>query len=107
MIPMWMFGAAITCGNAFIRSRRARSRRPHAPCRTVQSREHPAGLLRVVNGDEVVTFSTRRFPRSACRPPTSRIMFTGAALMGKRAGHGRRKDHGSSCPTPTSIGRTT
>ncbi len=53
MIPMWMFGVAIACGNAFIL--KPSERDPSVPVRLAQLMEEagaPAGILQVVNGDK-------------------------------------------------------
>ncbi|OYY89612.1 MAG: methylmalonate-semialdehyde dehydrogenase (CoA acylating) [Sphingomonas sp. 28-66-16] len=53
MIPMWMFGVAIACGNAFIL--KPSERDPSVPVRLAELMEEagaPAGILQVVNGDK-------------------------------------------------------
>jgi malonate-semialdehyde dehydrogenase (acetylating)/methylmalonate-semialdehyde dehydrogenase len=53
MIPMWMFGVAIACGNAFIL--KPSERDPSVPVRLAQLMEEagaPAGILQVVHGDK-------------------------------------------------------
>ncbi|WP_106638931.1 CoA-acylating methylmalonate-semialdehyde dehydrogenase [Allosphingosinicella vermicomposti] len=53
MIPMWMFGVAIACGNAFIL--KPSERDPSVPVRLAQLMQEaglPDGILQVVNGDK-------------------------------------------------------
>ncbi|MBY0282930.1 MAG: CoA-acylating methylmalonate-semialdehyde dehydrogenase [Sphingomonas sp.] len=53
MIPMWMFGVAIACGNAFIL--KPSERDPSVPVRLGQLMQEagaPAGILQVVHGDK-------------------------------------------------------
>ncbi|MEZ5550498.1 MAG: CoA-acylating methylmalonate-semialdehyde dehydrogenase [Pseudomonadales bacterium] len=53
MIPMWMFGPAIACGNAFIL--KPSEKDPGVPMRLAElmlAAGAPAGLLNVVNGDK-------------------------------------------------------
>jgi malonate-semialdehyde dehydrogenase (acetylating)/methylmalonate-semialdehyde dehydrogenase len=54
MIPMWMFGPAIACGNAFIL--KPSERDPAVPVRLAELMMEaglPAGILNVVHGDKV------------------------------------------------------
>ena len=54
MIPMWMFGPAIACGNAFIL--KPSERDPSVPVKLAQLMMEaglPAGVLNVVHGDKV------------------------------------------------------
>src|SRR5687767_14261514 len=53
MIPMWMFGMAIACGNAFIL--KPSERDPSIPIRLAELMKeagHPDGILNVVHGDK-------------------------------------------------------
>ncbi len=53
MIPMWKFGPAIACGNAFIL--KPSERDPGVPMRLAELMIEaglPAGILNVVNGDK-------------------------------------------------------
>src|SRR3712207_5842669 len=53
MIPMWMFGVAIACGNAFIL--KPSERDPSVPVRLAELMKEaglPDGILQVVNGDK-------------------------------------------------------
>ncbi|HEX8217260.1 MAG TPA: aldehyde dehydrogenase family protein, partial [Allosphingosinicella sp.] len=53
MIPMWMFGVAIACGNAFIL--KPSERDPSVPVRLAELMKEaglPAGILQVVHGDK-------------------------------------------------------
>ena len=55
MIPMWMFGVAIACGNAFIL--KPSERDPSVPVRLAELMHEaglPAGVLNVVHGDKQV-----------------------------------------------------
>jgi len=55
MIPMWMFGPAVACGNAFIL--KPSERDPSVPIRLAELMLEaglPAGILNVVHGDKVV-----------------------------------------------------
>ncbi len=55
MIPMWMFGVAIACGNSFIL--KPSERDPSVPIRLAELLMEaglPAGVLNVVQGDKVV-----------------------------------------------------
>jgi malonate-semialdehyde dehydrogenase (acetylating)/methylmalonate-semialdehyde dehydrogenase len=55
MIPMWMFGVAIACGNTFIL--KPSERDPSVPLRLAELMMEagaPPGVLNVVNGDKVV-----------------------------------------------------
>lgn len=55
MIPMWMFGVAIACGNAFIL--KPSEKDPSVPLRLAElmiEAGAPAGLLNVVQGDKAV-----------------------------------------------------
>ena len=55
MIPMWMFGVAIACGNAFIL--KPSERDPSVPIRLAELMAEaglPAGILQVVNGDKAM-----------------------------------------------------
>src|SRR3979409_2143331 len=53
MIPMWMFGVAIACGNCFIL--KPSEKDPSVPLRLAELMMEagaPAGVLQVVNGDK-------------------------------------------------------
>src|SRR5215207_2524798 len=55
MIPMWMFGVAIACGNAFIL--KPSERDPSVPMRLAELMKEaglPDGILQVVHGDKVM-----------------------------------------------------
>jgi len=55
MIPMWMFGVAIACGNAFIL--KPSERDPSVPVRLAELMREagaPEGILQVVHGDKAV-----------------------------------------------------
>jgi len=66
MIPMWMFGPAIACGNAFIV--KPSERDPSVPVRLAELMKEaglPDGLLSVVHGD---SRRSRRATIRACSP---------------------------------------
>ena len=84
MIPMWKFGPAIACGNAFIL--KPSERDPSVPLMLAELMEEaglPDGILQVVNGDKEAVDAildhptSRRWASSA--PPRSRSTSTGAA----------------------------
>ncbi len=64
MIPMWMFGVAIACGNAFIL--KPSEKDPAVPLRLAELMMEaglPAGILNVVNGDKEVVDGLIEDPR--------------------------------------------
>src|SRR5919108_1345263 len=64
MIPMWMFGPAIACGNAFIL--KPSERDPSVPLRLAELMMEaglPAGVLNVVNGDKQAVDAPLTDPR--------------------------------------------
>ncbi len=66
MIPMWMFGVAIACGNCFIN--KPSEKDPSVPLRLAElfmEAGAPAGVLQVVNGDKG---RGRRDPRRSRHP---------------------------------------
>ncbi len=66
MIPMWMFGVAIACGNCFIN--KPSEKDPSVPLRLAElfmEAGGPAGVLQVVNGDKE---AVRRDPRRSRHP---------------------------------------
>jgi malonate-semialdehyde dehydrogenase (acetylating)/methylmalonate-semialdehyde dehydrogenase len=63
MIPMWMFGPAIACGNAFIL--KPSERDPSVPIMLAQLMEEaglPKGVLQVVNGDKAAVDAILHHP---------------------------------------------
>ncbi|NWG47329.1 MAG: CoA-acylating methylmalonate-semialdehyde dehydrogenase [Alphaproteobacteria bacterium] len=64
MVPMWMFGVAIACGNAFLL--KPSERDPSVPLRLAElmlEAGAPAGVLNVVNGDKVAVDAILAHPR--------------------------------------------
>jgi malonate-semialdehyde dehydrogenase (acetylating)/methylmalonate-semialdehyde dehydrogenase len=111
MIPMWMFGVAIACGNAFIL--KPSEKDPSVPVRLAELLKEaglPDGVLNVVHGDKE---AAGRHPRSSrhqggqlCRArPTSRNMSIRAARRTESACRpwAARRTTASSCRTPTWI----
>ncbi len=115
MIPMWMFGMAIACGNAFIL--KPSERDPTVPVRLAELMKEaglPDGILNVVHGDKEMVDAILDHPDIAAvsfvgSSATSRSTFTRAA---PRTGSGFRpsaapRTTASSCPTPTSTRSST
>ena len=115
MIPMWMFGMAIACGNAFIL--KPSERDPTVPVRLAELMKEaglPDGILNVVHGDKEMVDAILDHPDIAAvsfvgSSPTSRITSTRAA---PRTGSASRRSAAprttaSSCPTPTSTRSST
>ncbi len=64
MIPMWMFGVAIACGNTFVN--KPSERDPSVPLRLAELMMEagaPAGVLNVVNGDKEAVDTLIEDPR--------------------------------------------
>lgn len=64
MIPMWMFGVAIACGNTFVN--KPSERDPSVPLRLAElmlEAGAPAGVLNVVNGDKEAVDTLIQDPR--------------------------------------------
>ena len=64
MIPMWMFGVAIACGNTFVN--KPSERDPSTPLRLAELMMEagaPEGVLNVVNGDKVAVDTLIQDPR--------------------------------------------
>jgi malonate-semialdehyde dehydrogenase (acetylating) / methylmalonate-semialdehyde dehydrogenase len=110
MIPMWMFGVAIACGNAFIL--KPSERDPSVPVRLAElmlEAGAPDGMLNVVHGDKEMVDAILDHPdikaSASSARPTSRSMSTRAAP--RTASACRRwaapRTTASSCPTPTST----
>src|SRR3546814_6254560 len=74
MIPMWMFGPAIACGNAFLL--KPSERDPSVPVRLAELMVEagaPEGVLQVVHGDKEMVDAILDHPRS--EEPTSEIQY--------------------------------
>ncbi len=105
MIPMWMFGMAIACGNAFIV--KPSERDPSVPLRLAQLMIEaglPPGVLNVVQGDKVAVDAL------LTHPDVRAISFVGSSdiaqyIYSTGAAHGKRvqamggaKNHGIVLP---------
>lgn len=76
MIPMWMFGVAIACGNAFVL--KPSEKAPSVPMRLAElftEAGAPAGLLNVVNGDKVAVEELLN------HPDTRGVSFVGSSAI--------------------------
>jgi malonate-semialdehyde dehydrogenase (acetylating)/methylmalonate-semialdehyde dehydrogenase len=108
MIPMWMFGVAIACGNTFIL--KPSERDPSVPMRLaelIHGRPAPAGVLNVVNGDKVAVDAILH------HPDIKAVSFVGSSDIAQyiytpappTESACRRwaapRTTASSCPTPT------
>ncbi|QPC42827.1 CoA-acylating methylmalonate-semialdehyde dehydrogenase [Kaustia mangrovi] len=90
MIPMWMFGPAIACGNAFIL--KPSERDPSVPMRLAELMIEaglPEGILNVVNGDKEAVETLLAHPGIAAisfvgSTPIARHVYQTAAAHGKR-----------------------
>ncbi len=74
MIPMWMFGVAIACGNAFIL--KPSERDPSVPVRLAElmlEAGAPAGILQVVHGDKEMVDAI------LAHPAISAVSFVGSS----------------------------
>jgi malonate-semialdehyde dehydrogenase (acetylating)/methylmalonate-semialdehyde dehydrogenase len=105
MIPMWMFGPAIACGNAFIL--KPSERDPSVPVRLAELMIEaglPEGVLNVVHGDKDVVEAILRHPQVRA------VSFVGSSDIAQSvyalgAQHGKRmqcmggaKNHGIVLP---------
>jgi malonate-semialdehyde dehydrogenase (acetylating)/methylmalonate-semialdehyde dehydrogenase len=105
MIPMWMFGPAIACGNAFIL--KPSERDPSVPVRLAELMIEaglPPGVLNVVQGDKLVVDAILEHPSIRA------VSFVGSSdiaqmVYAKGAAHGKRvqamggaKNHGIVLP---------
>ena len=105
MIPMWMFGVAIACGNAFIL--KPSERDPSVPVRLAELLREagaPEGILQVVHGDKAMVDAILD------HPAISAVSFVGSSDIahyvyrrgveaGKRVqAMGGAKHHGSGMP---------
>jgi malonate-semialdehyde dehydrogenase (acetylating)/methylmalonate-semialdehyde dehydrogenase len=105
MIPMWMFGIAIACGNSFIL--KPSERDPSLPVRLgelMMEAGAPAGVLNVVHGDKVAVDAILTHPliRAVSFVGSSDIasyVYSTGAAHGKRVqAMGGAKNHGIVLP---------
>src|SRR5256886_7235800 len=105
MIPIWMFGVAIACGNCFIL--KPSERDPSVPIRLAELMMEagaPAGVLNVVNGDKVAVDAvlTHPFIQAVSFVGSSDIaayVYATGAAHGKRVqAMGGAKNHGIVLP---------
>ena len=90
MIPMWMFGVAIACGNTFVC--KPSEKDPSVPLRLAElfmEAGAPAGVLNVVNGDKEAVDTLLTDPR------VEAISFVGSSAIAEYiyatgAAHGKR-----------------
>ncbi|MFC3080385.1 CoA-acylating methylmalonate-semialdehyde dehydrogenase [Phenylobacterium terrae] len=105
MIPMWMFGVAIACGNAFIL--KPSEKDPSVPVRLAELMMEagaPAGVLNVVHGDKTAVDAILRHPAIAAvsfvgSSDIAHYVYREAAAHGKRCqAMGGAKNHGIILP---------
>ena len=105
MIPMWMFGPAIACGNAFIL--KPSERDPSVPVRLAQllvEAGAPPGVLNVVQGDKDIVEAILKHPTIKAvsfvgSSDIAQSVFALGALHGKRVqAMGGAKNHGIVLP---------
>ena len=105
MIPMWMFGVAIACGNAFIL--KPSEKDPGVPLRLAElfmEAGGPAGVLNVVNGDKVAVDAILKNPGIAAvsfvgSSDIAHYIYREGAAAGKRVqAMGGAKNHGVVLP---------
>ncbi len=91
MIPMWMFGMAIACGNTFIV--KPSEKDPSCPLRLAELMMEagaPEGVLNVVNGDKLAVDTLLNEPRVKAvsfvgSSDIAQYIYSTAAANGKRA----------------------
>ena len=105
MIPMWMLGPAIACGNAFIL--KPSEKDPSVPVRLAELMMEagaPAGVLQVVQGDKVAVDALLEHPGIAAisfvgSSDIAQYVYARAAAAGKRVqAMGGAKNHGIVMP---------
>ncbi len=105
MIPMWMFGVAVACGNAFIL--KPSERDPSLPVRLAELMEEagaPAGILQVVHGDKEMVDAILDHPAIAAvsfvgSSDIAHYVYRQGVAAGKRVqAMGGAKNHGVIMP---------
>ena len=105
MIPMWMFGVAIACGNAFIL--KPSERDPSVPVRLAElmlEAGAPAGVLQVVHGDKEMVDAILDHPAIGAisfvgSSDIANYVYQRGAASGKRVqAMGGAKNHGIVMP---------
>jgi len=105
MIPMWMFGPAIACGNAFIL--KPSERDPSVPVRLAELMKEaglPDGILQVVHGDKEIVDAIIDHPEIHAisfvgSSDIAQYIYAGGTARGKRVqGFGGAKNHGIVMP---------
>jgi malonate-semialdehyde dehydrogenase (acetylating)/methylmalonate-semialdehyde dehydrogenase len=105
MIPMWMLGPAIACGNAFIL--KPSEKDPSVPVRLgelMMEAGAPAGILQVVHGDKTVVDAILDHPDIAAvsfvgSSDIAHYVYSRGAAAGKRVqAMGGAKNHGVVMP---------
>ena len=105
MIPMWMFGPAIACGNAFIL--KPSEKDPGVPLRLAELMMEagaPAGILNVVNGDKeavdaILTHPDIRAVSFVGSSDIAQYVYATGTANGKRVqAMGGAKNHGIVLP---------
>ncbi len=105
MIPMWMFGMAIACGNAFIL--KPSERDPSVPVRLAQLLRQagaPEGILQVVHGDKEMVDAILDHPDIAAvsfvgSSDIAHTVYSRGTAAGKRVqAMGGAKNHGIVMP---------
>ncbi|MGQ5702792.1 CoA-acylating methylmalonate-semialdehyde dehydrogenase [Sandaracinobacteroides sp. A072] len=105
MIPMWMFGVAIACGNAFIL--KPSERDPGVPMRLAElmlEAGAPAGILQVVHGDKEMVDAILDHPDIAAvsfvgSSDIAHYVYSRGVAAGKRVqAMGGAKNHGIVMP---------
>ena len=100
MIPMWMFGVAIACGNTFVN--KPSERDPSVPLRLAElmlEAGAPAGVLNVVNGDKEAVDALIEDPRVEAlsfvgSSDIAQYIYTQSAARNKRVqAFGGAKNH--------------
>lgn len=100
MIPMWMFGVAIACGNTFVC--KPSEKDPSVPLRLAELMMEagaPAGVLNVVNGDKDAVDAIIEEPRIKAisfvgSSDIAQYIYAGGAARGKRVqAFGGAKNH--------------
>jgi malonate-semialdehyde dehydrogenase (acetylating)/methylmalonate-semialdehyde dehydrogenase len=105
MIPMWMFGMAIACGNAFIL--KPSERDPTVPVRLAELMQEaglPDGILNVVHGDKEMVDAILDHPEIKAvsfvgSSDVAHYIYSRGAAAGKRVqAFGGAKNHGIVMP---------